>query len=139
MEGRAFWKGEKGNEVAVNAPTRARFESQCAIGGLWIGPLELEKLFNERRAGREDPKHCVGEASRSEGRSGAVKVRKSFLFQSKSGEREGKKRAGGGKRERRLDSEVSGAEKGRDDRGRSQSEQLGKLREWSSSSRGRSQ
>ena len=30
-------------------------------------------------------------------------------------------------------------EKGRDDRGRSQSEQLGKLREWSSSGRGRSQ
>ena len=45
MEGSAFWKGEKGNEVAVNASTGARFESQCAIGGLWIGPLELESCL----------------------------------------------------------------------------------------------
>ena len=115
MEGSTSWKGEKGSEVAVNASTGARFESQCAIGGLWIGSLELEMLFNEGRAGRENPKYCVGEASRSQGRSGAVKVRKSFLFQSKSGEREGKKRAGGGKRGRRLDSKVSGAEERRDD------------------------
>ena len=64
-----------------------RLESQCAIGGLWIGPLEFEKLFNERRTGREDPKHSFGKARRSEGRSGAIKVRKSFLFQ--GGAREG--------------------------------------------------
>ena len=120
----------------MDTSTRARLECQCAIGGLWIGPLELEKLFNERRAGREDSKHSFGKARRSEGRSGAIKVRKSFLFQGESGERGGKKRAGGGEREKRLGSEVSGAEKGRDKRGRSQSEQLGKLREWSSSGRG---
>ena len=139
MEGSTFWKGEKSCEVAVNTSTGARFKSQCAIGGLWIGSLELEKLFNEGRAGRENPKYSVGEASCSKGRSGAVKVRKSFLFQSKSGEREGKEGAGGGEKGRRLDSEVRGAEERRDDGGRSQSEQVGKLREWGSSSRGRSQ
>ena len=126
MEGSALRKGEEGGEVAMDTSTRARLD----------GPLELEKLFNERRAGREDPKHSFGKARRGEGRSRAIKVRKPFLFQGESGEREGKKRAGGGEREKRLGSEVSGAKKGRDKRGRSQSEQLGKLREWSSGGRG---
>ena len=35
----------------MNTSTGARFKSQCAIGGLWIRSLELEKLFNEGRAG----------------------------------------------------------------------------------------
>ena len=51
----------------MNTSAGARFKSQCAI--------ELEKLFNEGRAGREDPKYSVGEACCSKGRSGAVKVR----------------------------------------------------------------
>ena len=59
----------------MNTSAGARFKSQCAIGGLWIRSLELEKLFNEGRAGREDPKYGVGEACSSKGRSRAVKVR----------------------------------------------------------------
>ena len=58
----------------MNTSAGARFKSQCAIRGLWRS-LELEKLFNEGRAGREDPQYSVGEACCSKGRSRAVKVR----------------------------------------------------------------
>ena len=97
------------------------------------GTAVMARSANEEKKNRENPKYSVGEASCSKGRSRAVKVRKSFLFQSKSGEREGKEGAGGGEKGRRLDSEVRGAEERRDDGGRSQSEQVGKLREWGSS------
>ena len=66
-------------------------------------------------------------------------MRQSFLFQSKKGKEKVRKEQEVGRRGRRLDSEVRGAEERRDDGGRSQSEQVGKLREWGSSSRGRSQ
>ena len=55
MQGSICRKRKKGSKVTVDMTTAAGFEFKRAVGGLRIGHLELEELFDNRRFGGKTP------------------------------------------------------------------------------------
>ena len=74
MKGGILWERKEGRQIAMDVSTATGFEFQGTVGRLRKGVLKVEKLFNYRRSSGKYTNDGVGQTSRTEGRSRAIKM-----------------------------------------------------------------